>query len=274
MSTTKPLRGLRILVPPSRLDKNPMELMFGRMGAEVVTFPDLHKAVVDPAPLDDVALRLGDFHWMVIAGSDSVDHLFARLARLGLDAGALGPKLRVGAIGFSALKALRSHGVEADYRPKEHFAEAVVAGMKPLKDRRVLLIRAAGATDALPSALTRRGAEVEALTGHGITARPDAAKAAQSFLGGLDLAAFVNPATVRLFFEGLGQMGSDVERCLSRVPVFAIGPATAESLVAAGLPPDHVAGGRLKPLLDAVVHLAGGRIRPVAEPERASGAWD
>jgi uroporphyrinogen-III synthase len=274
MTTSKPLRCLRILVPPSRLDRNPMVPMFERMGAEVVAFPKLYDAPVDPAPLDDVATRLGDFDWIIIAGGGSVDQFFGRLNRLELDAGALRSRdaekgIRVGAIGFSALKALRTYGVEADYRPKQHFADAVVAGMESVRGRRVLLVRAAGATDALPKALMRQGAEVEALTGHAVCAKgsdagPDAGldagpDAGQTFgRQGLDLAAFVNPATVRLFFESLRQMGVGVEHCLARVPIFAIGPATAESLVTAGLPPDHVAGGRLKLLLDDVIHLAGG----------------
>jgi len=256
MTTTKPLGGLRILVPPSRLDRNPLVPMLERMGAEVVTFPRLTEAPVDPAPLDEVAPRLGDFDWIVIAGGGSVDHLFARLSRLGQDAGAMRGK--IGAIGFSALKALRNHGVEADYRPKEHFAAGVASGMEPLEGSRVLLIRADGATDALPSHLTRQGAEVETLTGHAVVAVAHAGDIAETFGQRLDLAAFANPATVRLLVDALTRGAGDPERCLARVALFAIGPATADALVAAGLPPDHVAGGRLKPLLDEVVTLAGG----------------
>jgi len=257
---SKPLGGLRILIPPSRLERNPLVPMFVRMGAEVVTFPRLREAPVNPAPLDDAAQRLGEFDWIVIAGGGSADHLFARLALRGLDPKAL--RAKVGAIGFSALKALRSHGVEADYRPREHFATAVVQGMEPVQGLRVLLIRAQGATDALPAHLVRQGARVEALTGHAVAAETNAADLSQTFGRRLDLAAFANPATVRLLQDAFAQVGAPAEHCLAGVPLFAIGPTTAGAMVAAGLPPDYVAGGRLKPLLDEVVALAGGPVSP------------
>lgn len=255
MASTAPLQGLRILVPPSRLDRNPLVPMCRRMGAQVVTFPELAETPVDPAPLDDVARRLGDFDWIVFAGGDSVDHLFQRLALRGLDAAAL--RGRVGAIGFSSLKALRNHGVEADYRPREHFATGVVAGMQPVAGQRVLLVRAAGATDALPMELARQGARVEQRTGHAVSAVGRAEDAAQTFGQRLDAVAFATPATVRLFGDALAQVGATPERCLAGVVVYAIGPTTGEALTTAGLPPDHVAGGRLKPLLDELVALAG-----------------
>ncbi len=254
MSNPTPLSGLRVLVPPSRLDRNPLVPMFSRMGGDVVSFPELEEAAVDPRPLDDVAARLGDFDWIVIAGGGSVDHLFERLSALGPRAGSIRGKL--GAIGFSALKALRTHGLEADYRPKEHYATAVVEGMQPVAGRRVLLIRAEGATDALPGVLTQQGARVESLTGHAVTAVAQREHAERTLGRRVDLVAFANPATVRLFLEGLHQLNADVERCLAGVPLFAVGPTTAEAMKQAGLPPDHVAAGRLKPLLDEVVALA------------------
>ena len=155
------------------------------------------------------------------------------------------------------MKALRSYGVEADYRPREHFATGVVAGMESVQGKRVLLIRAEGATDVLPTHLVGQGAQVEALTGHAVAAEADAGATAQTFGRRLDLAAFANPATVRLLLGALARVGADPEHCLARVPLFAIGPTTADALVAAGFPPDYVAGGRLKPLLDEVVALAG-----------------
>ena len=42
-------------------------------------------------------------------------------------------------------------------KPKEHYATGVAAHLQPLAGRRVLLLRAEGATDHLPEALRRQG---------------------------------------------------------------------------------------------------------------------
>ena len=129
--------------------------------------------------------------------------------------------------------------------------------MEPVGGKRVLLVRAEGATDALPAHLIRLGAQVEALTGHSVASEADAKTTAQTFGQRLDLAAFANHATVRILLDALTRVGADPEHCLARVPLFAIGPNTADAMVAEGLGPDYVAGGRLKPLLDEVVALVG-----------------
>ncbi|MFH2010831.1 MAG: uroporphyrinogen-III synthase [bacterium] len=249
------LHGLRILVPPSRLDRNPLVVMLERSGAEVVVFPELEGVSTDPAPLDEAAERVGEYDWIVFAGGASVAHFFERLARLGLTAADI--RARLGAIGHAALAGLREQGAEVAYRPREHFAEGVAEGMLPVAGRRVLLIREAGASDALPRALTEQGARVEAVIGHQVRAKSDRARAQAAFARRIDLMTLANPATVRLFFEAAHSLSLKIERCLAGVPIACVGPATAEALRAFALEPDLVAGGRLKPLLDAILALVG-----------------
>jgi len=249
------LHGLRILVPPSRLDRNPLVVMLERSGAEVVVFPELEGVPTDPAPLDEAADRVGEYDWIVFAGGASVNHFFERLDRLGLNADNV--RAKIGAIGHAALASLRKQGVKEVYRPREHFAEGVAQSMLPVADRRVLLVREAGASDALPRVLTDQGAQVEAVIGHRVSAKVGDAQVRAAFAQRLDLAAFANPSTVRLLLEAADRLALNLESCLAGVVIAAVGPATADTLRSVGLEPDLVAGGRLKRLLDALLELAG-----------------
>ena len=250
-----PLSGVRLLVPPSRLSLNPLQTMVARVGAEVVSFPRLVATRPDPALLDAAARQVGRYDWVVFAGGAGVEHFFERLEEVGGEPGAL--RGQVAAIGHGALKALRDHGVEVDYRPREHFAEGVVAGLGPLEGRAVLLVREVSASRRLPDQLTAAGAEVTAVAGHEVSVNVDKGAVREAWSRRLDLVAFANPATVRLFARALKKLELDPQRCLAGVTVTVVGPATARAAEAHGLPADLVAGGRLKPLLTALVDLAG-----------------
>jgi uroporphyrinogen-III synthase len=250
----EPLRGTRILVPPSRLRINPLMTMLERKGAEVIRFPELVAGETDPAPLAEAARRLDRLHWVVFAGGEGVQRFFEQMEREGVGKERL--PAQVGAIGHGALSALRDRSVEVTYRPREHYAEGVVAGMGEVRHQDVLLVRERHASEALPQALEREGARVQAVAGHEIRPVADRETVRQAWSRRLDWIAFANLATVRLFFEALGSLGLDPERCLAAVMVSVVGPATGKAAETHGLTPDLVAGGRLKRLLDALMQQA------------------
>ena len=251
--TTEPLAGRRILLPPSRLEPNPLVTMLQRKGAEAVLFPALTDCPVEVAPLDDAARRIGEFDWVVFVGGQSAARFCERLATLRIETGAL--RGQVASIGFRALRVLRAAGIEVTQRPVDHTPGGIAAVMAPVAGKRVLIVRALGTSERFPALLREHGATVEIVHGHGLSAVPDAEAAQEAFKGPLDLVAFANPATVRLFAEAMAALPLAPERCLGGVPILAIGPTTAEAAVEHGLPADLVAGGRLKALVQAILDL-------------------
>jgi uroporphyrinogen-III synthase len=219
-----PLSGLRILVPPSRLDRNPLIVMLQRNGAEVVVFPSLEAGPVSTAPIAEAAARVDDYDWVVFGGGESVENLCNELEAQGRSLEDLqGQTVTIGA---SALGALRKRGRQVDHRPRIHTADGVVEGMLPVEGQRVLILRGAPAREKLPALLAEHGARVDSLIGHTVKASASPRDAASAFARRIDLLALANPGT-------------------------------AEAAEALGLVPDLIAAGRLKHLVAALVELAG-----------------
>jgi uroporphyrinogen III methyltransferase/synthase len=237
----------RILVPRSRAGANVLADALRAKGADVVEFPALDVAPPSDLPALDAAARdVSAYAWILVSGEHSARTLLARLEAAGSDATAdFGGRLV--ALGTGTVGALRAHGIRPAFAPREHRPEAVLEVMGPVAGERVLLVREQTAEGALPDALRRAGAEVSDVAGYRLEVRVDDEVVRRAFDPRPDVVALPNPTAARVLRRALSAAGSAAS--IEGVPVWAVGPSTAEAAERYGFRVDHVSGGRLKHLV-------------------------
>ena len=157
--------------------------------------------------------------------------------------------------------------VAAEFRG-EGLAEAIVAKLTSHavpagKRRRVLLLRALTARDALPAALRAADVEVDIVAAY--ETKPAAVEAVQALGHDLeartiDAVTFTSGSTVRELVHALGPRAKDL---LEGVTLAAIGPVTAEVAREEGLHVDLVAAEyTVSGLIDALERHFAARPRP------------
>jgi uroporphyrinogen III methyltransferase / synthase len=244
----RPLHGRRVVVTRARAQASGLASTLRALGAAVVELPAIR---IEPRIESDEVRRavdsIRDYTLICLTSPNGAHLLFDALAAAGLDARALAePKKKqvgevgsgaaamtgttVAAIGAGTARALAKHGVSADVVPERFVAEALVGALAgvDVKDKRVLVARAAEARDVLPDALRKRGAEVDIVALYEtVREEPDVetVEAAQA----ADYVTFTSSSTVRNLTEALG------DRFPRSARIVSIGPITSEAAREAGL---------------------------------------
>jgi uroporphyrinogen III methyltransferase/synthase len=203
---------------------------------------------IDSEEVRDAVHDLHSYALVCLTSPNGVRLLFEAMAEQGRDARALA-NATAAAIGPGTAAALAERGVIADLVPERFVAEALVEalGEVEVRDRPVLVARAAEARDVLPDALRERGALVDVVALYETVAEdpdPEAVEAARS----ADYVTFTSSSTVRNL---LGAVGDRFPRAAR---VVSIGPVTSETAREAGLEV-HVEAERHDPsgLVEALV---------------------
>jgi uroporphyrinogen III methyltransferase/synthase len=175
----------------------------------------------------EVAAMLDALHsyaLVCLTSPNGADLLLDAMAERGLDARAL-HNATIAAIGPGTARALRARGVIADIVPPRSVAEALVDALVvvEVRERPVLVARAAEARDVLPEALRERGAQVDVVALYE-TVREEAADAAIELAASADYATFTSSSTVRMFSEAVG------DRFPGRARIVSIGPVTSGTI--------------------------------------------
>jgi uroporphyrinogen III methyltransferase/synthase len=231
-----PLFGKRIVVtrPAHQADETANAIR--DRGAEPVVVPAI--AIHPPPDLDALARSvsvLDSYDVVAFTSANGVDRTIDALAASRRDVRAFGRAL-VAAIGPGTEAALFRHGIVADIVAKEFRGEGLAAsilealrGRAPAAKKRVLLMRALVARDALPDALRAAGAEVDVTAVY--ETRPATPASIEKLRGDLstgaiDVVTFTSSSTVTEFCRALGP---DAAELLGRAVVAVIGPVTAET---------------------------------------------
>ena len=232
----KPLFGRRIVITRPRAQAADFAELLENFGAEVVPFPTVEMV---PPPslggLHDAMRRAAEFDWVVFTSANGVRVFFDHLQTLGADVrdwhGA-----RFAAIGPQTAKAVQRYGVRVDTIPAEFRAEAVVEALVQagVAGKRVLLPRAAGARDVLPTELERHGALVEEVATYTTALPSDTLGELRDLLlrGDADLVTFTSSSTVQNF---VAIFAGEVDRVLAHAAVGCIGPVTGETARSYGM---------------------------------------
>jgi uroporphyrinogen-III synthase len=236
---SKPLCGLRIAVTRPR---HQAEGLIGRLeslGAEVLQFPTIEiLPLSDPEPLDDALRRLPDTHWVIFTSVNAVDAVLARLAAMGMPAGALSA-VKVCAIGPATAERLCAAKVSVDLMPARYTAQGILAEMErrgDVRGRRFLLPRADIAPEALTEGLRRLGAEtIEVAAYRTVPAGPPPDEMVRRLLDGeVSFITFTSSSTVESFVRILGR--DRAAKLPATVRCASIGPTTSATLREHGLP--------------------------------------
>lgn len=222
-----PLSGLRVMVTRADRQSAGLSDALRELGATVVSCPviSIEPIAVDPA----VVNGLRRYDWLVLTSANGVDRLFGLLAESN---SAVPTHIKVAAIGPETAARLKSHGVEPALVPErfiaEDLADALVKQVKP--GNRVLLARAAGSRDVLPDRLRAHGALVDVVETYRTVAPVGLSVRLAQALPRVDLITFTSSSTVRHFVDAAGAA------LPANIGVAAIGPITAETARALGLP--------------------------------------
>jgi uroporphyrinogen III methyltransferase/synthase len=269
------LTGKRVLVTRSRSQASTLVELLRAEGALPVELPAIEiQRRADPAAVAraGTALSGGTYGWTIFTSTNAVDVFIDLLAEQGLDARAFAGS-RICAIGKATARALRQLGLIADLVPEDATSEGVVAAMSTAvgqaapETAAVLLPRAEGGRDALPDGLRAAGTSVDELTLYlsAPPAEPPAEAMALVREGKIDAVTFTSSSTVKNLSTLLG---GDLS-ALRDATIACIGPSTAETAEALGLPPDTVAAEHTVPGLVAALraHLQATRSEPATQAE-------
>jgi uroporphyrinogen III methyltransferase / synthase len=234
---SRPLSGKRVVIPRAVEQARDTAASLRERGAAPLVLPMIEIAAPpDPARVSRAAAEMARYDWVLFTSSNAVEQLRLELERAGGDARAFGTA-KVGAVGPKTAEALKRLGIKADAVAQEFVGEGLAAAvLAEGAPRRVLLMRALTARDALPDALRAQGSEVEIVVAY--ETRPlqsSGAELAQRIeAGSADAILFTSSSTVTSTLEALGP---DAQRLLSRIALCSIGPVTSRALQAAGLTP-------------------------------------
>jgi uroporphyrinogen III methyltransferase/synthase len=233
----RPLFGRRVVVTRARAQASGLASSLRGLGAEVVELPAIRiEPHIDSDEVRKAINGLYSYALVCLTSPNGVRLLFEAMAEAGVDARALA-NATVAAIGPGTAAELEAHGIRADVVPEQYVAEALAEALSgvQVKDRPVLVARAAEARDVLPDALRERGAKVDVVALYETVAEPpdpEAVEAAQA----ADYLTFTSSSTVRNLVAALDG------RLPEGIRIVSIGPVTSEAAREAGLTVDVEAG--------------------------------
>lgn len=234
----RPLFGRSVVVTRAREQASGLAQELVQLGADVIQCPTIEiSPLPDYAELDAAIERLSEYAWLIFTSVNGVRWFWKRLEAAGKDSRALG-LCRVAAIGPATAEALEARGIRPDFIPERYVAEGVVEGLLArgkVDGVRMLLPRAAKAREVLPDELRKAGARVDVISAYATI--PAAARKDEVLermrAGTLDCVTFGSSSTVENF---LSLIPAETLRAHPDVRLAAIGPVTAKTLEAHGLP--------------------------------------
>ena len=236
----KPLLGRGVVVTRAREQASGLAASLTELGADVIQCPTIEiSPLADYAELDDALNRLPEYRWIIFTSVNGVRHFWLRLAQAGKDSRAIG-SCKVAAIGPATAEALVRRGITPDFIPERYVAEGVLEGLMACEDgdvkgKRFLLPRAARAREVLPDELRKAGAVVDVISAYETVAAEHRKDEVLERIreGRLDCVTFGSSSTVENF---LSLIPASVLKEHPEVQLAAIGPITADTLTAHGLP--------------------------------------
>lgn len=234
----RPLFGRSVVVTRAREQASGLAQELVQLGADVIQCPTIEiSPLPDYAELDAAIGRLSEYAWLIFTSVNGVRWFWKRLEAAGKDSRALG-LCRVAAIGPATAEALEARGIRPDFIPERYVAEGVVEGLLArgkVDGVRMLLPRAAKAREVLPDELRKAGARVDVISAYetipAAVRKDEVLERMQA--GTLDCVTFGSSSTVENF---LSLIPAETLRAHPEVRLAAIGPVTARTLEAHGLP--------------------------------------
>lgn len=221
----RPLHGKRILVTRPESRSGTLSAKLRGLGAEVVEFPCIRTEPILPCPSMEAALnRLTDYEWLGFTSAAGVESFWNCLRSMGKDARCLSG-IKLAAIGPATGKSLEAHGLTADLMPETYDAAHMGAALAKSASGKILLLRAAEASQDLTNALDEAGTAYDDIavyrTIYDNPASDELRKDVEN--GHFDYVTFTSASTVKGF---ISTAGADAD--FSRFTGLCIGKQTAK----------------------------------------------
>lgn len=235
-----PLSNKVALVASSAGKSDRIVAGLARLGARTLSVPTIEiRALSNQAPLDRALRALSEYEWILFTSTHGVVHFLRRAQELGVPKPS-GNRPRVGAVGPATRAALEEAGIPVALVGKVFVAEGVLAALSELHDQlqglagsRILLPRARAARDLIPRELEAAGARIDIVPCYeNVLPEVDPIRLRQLRAETPDLMIFTSSSTVNNFITLLGD--EEARRMMSRAVAAAIGPVTAQTLMAWG----------------------------------------
>ena len=206
------------------------------LGADAIELPVISIQPAEyPGPLDRALEQLSSFDWLIFTSVNGVRFFLDRLDRSRHDLRSL--RAKICAIGPATRRAVEQLHLKVDLMPEEYVAESMVKAFagESMKERRVLLPRAAVARDLIPAELGKLGAKVDVVEAYRNVVPTEAAEQAREIFSAdhkPDWITFTSSSTVKNLITIAGADS------LAGVRIASIGPVTSETARSLGLTVD------------------------------------
>jgi uroporphyrinogen III methyltransferase/synthase len=238
-----PLRGKRILVTRARSQASSLSRGIEMLGGEVVEFPTIEiRPPQSYEPLDQAIQRISSYDWLMFTSVNGVEQFLNRFDQLGRTIADLAG-IEVGAIGPETAKRLIAAQIQPTLVPEWYQAEGILEALTKatMREKKVLIPRAAKARDILPETLRQWGARVDVVAAYQtVLPQVDVSAVCRLFREGkIDVVTFTSSSTVSNFAAML--QNQDLSVLLAKVTIACIGPITKKTLEDLGMRAEVVA---------------------------------
>jgi uroporphyrinogen-III synthase len=241
-ASASPLAGRSILITRASDQTESLVRELEARGAKPVLQPMIaFHPPSDVAPLDKALRDMRSFDWLLLTSANAVRALLERAQSLGVDVTNSFAAVRIAAVGPVTAEAARRAGLPVSRVAAKHQGLGIAEEFATeLASKRILLPRSNLASQDLPEALRRIGANVtEVIAYRTFAVEPEGEGQDQFFSGHVEAILFFSPSAVRNFLNWDEGKGSPVLRSISdqsrKTAVVAVGPVTATALREAGL---------------------------------------
>jgi uroporphyrinogen III methyltransferase / synthase len=266
-----PLRGRRVVVVRSRAQPSRITRALRRLGADVAEFPKLRaEAIPASAETNRAFDSLAGYGWVLFSSPSGVAHFWRQAGSRGLDSRALGG-IRVASLGLATSRALARRGITPDVATRTYVPAEVVRalnGIAPLAGAGLLFARDAAPSSPIADELRRAGARVDEIALFEFIPAPVLETAGGSTIH-QDVVVLPSSSTAR-WLAGTAELSPGTR-------VVAIGPDTAQTALALGLPVHAVAGsqtvpGTVRAVIESLAMESGAQRADPVQAETPSGA--
>lgn len=200
-------------------------------GFEPVFFPVIEiKEVENNVELQNAISNIQKYAWVVFTSVNAAEIV------LNGSAPAVFAGVKIAAVGPKTAAALRKYNFKPDFIPDEYIGAAIMSGLGDVKDEWILLPRAELAREELPKAIIKAGGVAHEIIVYQTLPAEIDLNGLAALKSGVDVVTFTSGSAVENFIE-LARQNHLNPLNLPNTPLFAcIGPVTAETARAAGLP--------------------------------------
>jgi uroporphyrinogen III methyltransferase/synthase len=242
-NSARPLLGKTVMITRARAQAAGLARKIEDLGGAVIECATIR---IDPPEsydaLDAAIEHIHDYDWLIFTSVNGVEQFLARAERFHRTAGDLNG-IRLAAIGPETAGRLKSAGISDCLIPHRFRAEGLLDALGPesVRNKKVLIPRAAKARDILPETLRDWGADVNVVDAYR-TGAPSADTAEVKNLlrrRRVDVITFTSSSTVTNFAGLLP--GEKLRDILAGVAIACIGPITQQTVEELGGHVDVVA---------------------------------